>query len=114
MLIEKTGLVTKRIREGLPLAPVIDGWCVFFNEGCALHKAGAVEGDHLKYKPQQCAVFPLLWNDDGDWYVRQWNYQGEQWNDLFCLNPKNSTVKATESLKNELNLAATLDVKKAS
>ena len=50
---------------------------------------------------------------DGDWYVRQWHYQGEQWNDLFCLNPKNSQVKASESLKNELNLVATLDVKKA-
>lgn len=112
-LIEKTGLVTKRVREGLPLAPVIDGWCVFFNEGCALHKAGAIEGNHLKYKPEQCAIFPLLWTDDGDWYVRQWHYQGEQWNDLFCLNPKNSQVKATESLKNELNLVATLDVKKA-
>jgi len=112
-LVEKTGIVTKRIREGLPLAPVIDGWCVFFNDGCALHKAGAVEGNHLKYKPLQCAIFPLLWNDEGNWYARQWHYQGEEWNDLFCLNPKNSKAKATDTLQNEMNLAAALDVKKA-
>lgn len=110
-IIEDNGLVTQRQRAGLYMAPVVDGWCVFFNEGCALHKMGAVEGDSLKYKPAQCAIFPLLWDEDGDFYVRQWNYKGEEWNDLHCLNPAKSKVKATESLKNEMNLALELYVK---
>lgn len=109
-LVEKSGIVTNRIRNGLPLAPVVDGWCIFFNEGCVLHKVGASEGDFLKYKPQQCAIFPLLWDDHGHWYVRQWKYKGEEWNDLFCLNPKNTTIKAVDSLQPELNLASTMDV----
>ncbi|HMP16357.1 MAG TPA: DUF3109 family protein [Gemmatales bacterium] len=109
-IVEKNGIVTKRLRNGLPMAPVTDGWCVFFNEGCVLHKLGAQEGDHLKYKPQQCAIFPLLWDDAGQWYVRQWNYKGEEWNDLFCLNPQESKVKAVYSLQSEMNLAATLHV----
>jgi Fe-S-cluster containining protein len=109
-LIEKNGLVTRRFRHGLPMAGVVDGWCVFFNQGCVLHKIGAIEGDYLKYKPMQCAIFPLLWNDAGEWYVRQWNYEGEEWNDLFCLNPKNSKVQAIDSLQAEMNLAATIDV----
>ena len=112
-LIEKQGIVTRRTRDELPLAAVIKGWCVYFNQGCALHKAGAVEGDALKYKPRQCAVFPLLWNDDGQWYVRQWGYEKETWDDLHCLNPNKTSAKATETLKNELNLAATIDVRKA-
>lgn len=112
-LIEANGIVTRRTRDDMPLAAVVDGWCVYFNQGCALHKAGALEGDSMKYKPYQCAIFPLLWTDDGEWYVRQWNYQNETWNDLHCLNPRKSSVKATESLKNEMNLAADLDVKKA-
>jgi hypothetical protein len=109
-VIETTGIITKRYRSGLPMAPVVDGWCVFFNKGCVLHKVGAIEGDALKYKPQQCAIFPLLWDDQGEWYVRQWNYKGEEWNDLFCLNPKQSKKNAVESLQNEMNLAATIDV----
>lgn len=109
-IVEKQGVVTKRYRNGLPMAAVTDGWCVFFNKGCVLHKLGALEGDFLKYKPQQCAIFPLLWDDAGEWYVRQWNYKGEEWNDLFCLNPKESKKKAVESLESELNLAATIDV----
>lgn len=112
-IIEEQGIVTRRTRHGLPLAAVVDQWCIYFNDGCALHKAGAIEGDPMKYKPMQCAIFPLLWNDDGEWYVRQWNYENETWNDLFCLNPKNSRVKASESLLNEMNLAAGLDVRKA-
>lgn len=109
-LVEKSGIVTNRLRNGLPMAGVVDGWCIFFNEGCVLHKIGAVEGDFLKYKPQQCAVFPLLWDDHGQWYVRQWNYKGEEWNDLFCLNPANTRIKAVDSLQPELNLAASIDV----
>lgn len=109
-IVEEHGIVTRRTRHGLPLAPVVDGWCVFFNGGCVLHKLGAREGDPLKYKPVQCALFPLLWDEKGQWYVRQKNFKGEEWNDLFCLDPQHSTKKAAESLKNEISLAATLDV----
>lgn len=109
-IIEKNGLVTQRERAGIKMAPVVDGWCVFFNEGCTLHKLGAAEGNALKYKPAQCAIFPLLWDDEGNFYVRQWHYKGEEWNDLHCLNPAKSKVKATESLKNEMNLVQELYV----
>jgi hypothetical protein len=36
--------------------------------------------------------------------VRQWGYHDEDW-DLFCLNPKASTVPAAESLVDEVRLA---------
>jgi hypothetical protein len=109
-VVERHGVVTRRKRHGLPLAPVIGGWCVFFNQGCVLHKLGAQEGDPHKYKPIQCALFPLLWDDHGQWYIRQKDYKGEEWNDLFCLNPNHSTRKAVESLQNEIKLAAKLEV----
>src|SRR5262245_19913746 len=33
-LVEKQGYVTRRLREGrYPMVRVLDGWCVFFNEG---------------------------------------------------------------------------------
>jgi hypothetical protein len=108
-VVEKQGVVTRRIRHGLPLAPVVDGWCVFFNQGCILHKLGAAEGDTLKYKPLQCSLFPLLWDDNGQWYVRQRGYQAENWNDLSCLDPRLSSKKAVDSLRGELGLAATLE-----
>jgi len=111
-LIAEKGIVTKRKRFGLPLAPVADSWCVFFNEGCVLHKVGAMEGDAYKYKPIQCALFPLLEDDDGTWYVRQWDHKREPWDDLFCLNPKESPVKAVQSLQGELKLAAAWSKKK--
>lgn len=112
-IIERDGIVTRRTRHGIPLAAVLDKWCIYFNDGCVLHKAGANEGNSLKYKPRQCAIFPLLWNDEGQWYVRQWGYQDETWPELFCLNPKNSTKAAAESLQQEMNLAASIDVRKA-
>lgn len=110
-IVEQGGIVTKRVRHGLPLVPVEGSWCVFFNEGCVLHKVGAMEGDSYKYKPIQCALFPLLEDDDGSWYVRQWEWKKEPW-DIFCLNPQESTMKATESLKQEMELAAMWSRKK--
>jgi hypothetical protein len=110
-LIEEEGFASKRIKLGLPMLRVADGWCVFFNEGCVLHKIGAEDGDSYQYKPSQCALFPLERNDDGDWYVRQWDYEGEQW-DLFCLNPKATKVPAAKSLAVEIELAAKVDAKK--
>ena len=47
-------------------------------------------------------------NDRGEWIVRQWNVDGEEW-DLFCLNPANSKKPAAESLAFEFKLAAECD-----
>jgi Fe-S-cluster containining protein len=105
-LIEEEGFTSKRTKLGQPMLRVVDSWCVFFNKGCVLHQLGAEDGKPLAYKPVQCALFPLERDlDDGTWYVRQWKYRGEQWNDLFCLNPKATEVSAAESLTPELELA---------
>jgi len=106
-LVEKEGYLSKRTKLGLPMVRVIGGWCVFFNEGCVLHKVGAIDGDKYQYKPSQCALFPLERDDDGQWYVRQWGLKGEVW-DLFCLNPDNTRVPAVESLAEEIGLAQSL------
>ena len=102
--IEKDGYVSKRVKAGMPMLRVIDGWCVFFHDGCVLHKVGAAEGDKFRYKPAPCSLFPLEQDDDDNWYVRQHGYKGEQW-DLFCLAPGFSQVPAAKSLKEELAFA---------
>ena len=104
-LIEAEGFLSNRTKLGQPMVRVSGGWCVFFNGGCVLHKVGAAEGDPFRYKPSQCALFPLERDDDGEWYVRQWGYRGEEW-DLFCLNPAASSRPAVESLAGEVALAA--------
>ncbi len=106
-LIEASGFLSKRTKIGHPMVRVSEGWCVFFNKGCVLHKIGAEDGDPYQYKPTQCALFPLEKGDDG-WYVRQWGYEGEEW-DLFCLNPKESKRPAVETLAGEVALAAKLE-----
>ena len=68
---EQDGYLSKRIKAGMPMLRVIDGWCIFFNEGCVLHKVGAVEGDKFRYKPAPCSLFPLEQDDNDQWYVRQ-------------------------------------------
>ena len=103
-LIAKEGFTSNRKKLDQPMLRVVGGWCVFFNEGCVLHKVGIEDGDAYQYKPIQCALFPLERNDDGDWFVRQWDYNGEVW-DLFCLNPKATNKPAVESLKDEIALA---------
>ncbi len=103
-LIESSGYVSKRRKDGLPMLRVVGGWCVFFHKGCVLHKVGAEEGDKYRYKPAPCALFPLAKNDAGAWYVRQWGVEGEEW-DVFCLNPKATTLPAAESLQDEMRLA---------
>ncbi len=104
-LIEKQGFLSRRTKLGRPMVRVSQTWCVFFNRGCVLHKVGAEEGDAYQYKPVQCALFPLEKDaSKGEWYVRQWNYRGEAW-DLFCLNPKNATRTASESLADEIAIA---------
>jgi hypothetical protein len=104
--IAKGGYLSKRIKAGRQMLRVLGGWCIFFNEGCVLHKAGATEGDSFRYKPAPCALFPLERDDDtGDYYVRQHGYKGEQWTELFCLNPKETDKLAVESLGAEIEFA---------
>ena len=103
-LVEKKGYLSRRRKIGLPMLRVVDGWCVFFNKGCVLHKVGAVEGEAYRYKPAACALFPLGRNDKNEWFVRQHGYEGEPWN-LFCLDPHATTKPAAESLQDEIALA---------
>jgi hypothetical protein len=103
--LESQGYLTKRRRLGLPMVRVVDGWCIFFNQGCVLHKVGAAEGDTYRYKPAACALFPLAKNAQDQWYVRQKGFEGESWN-LFCLDPETSPMPAARSLREEVALAA--------
>lgn len=103
-VIQKSGIVSNRTKGGLKMLRVVDGWCIFFNKGCVLHKVGSEEGDKYRYKPAPCALFPV--NRDGDaWYIRQWGYQREEW-DLFCLKPTTRTPPAADHLQEEIALAA--------
>jgi hypothetical protein len=104
-VIEESGYLSGRRKGGLPMLRVVGGWCVFFHQGCVLHKVGAGEGDKYRYKPAPCALFPLARTETGDWYVRQKGYQSEEW-DLFCLDPKGTSVAAVDSLQEETRLAA--------
>ncbi len=106
-LVEKQGYLSGRRKLGLPMLRVLGGWCVFFNQGCVLHKVGAAEGERHRYKPCACALFPLSRNDEGEWYVRQQGYNNEEWN-LFCLDPRSSTKPAAESLQEEIALAESI------
>lgn len=103
-LIEKAGYLSGRRKFGLPMLRVVGGWCIFFNQGCILHKVGADEGDKYRYKPCACSLFPLARNDKDEWYVRQVGYEEEGWN-LFCLDPKITTTPAAETLEEEIRLA---------
>ncbi len=106
-VIERDGYVSRRRKSGMPMLRVVDGWCVFFNGGCVLHKVGAAEGDKFAYKPAPCSLFPLEQDSNDNWYVRQHGYKGEQW-DLFCLEPGCSKTPAAKSLKEELAFAERL------
>jgi hypothetical protein len=83
---------------------VVEGWCIFFHNGCVLHKLGAAEGDPYRYKPAACALFPLARNDRDEWYVRQLGYEQEKWK-LFCLDPRASSKPVAQSLEEEIRLA---------
>jgi hypothetical protein len=106
--LERDGFLTRRVKSGQPTLRVVDGWCIFFNEGCVLHAAGDAEGDKLRYKPAMCSLFPLEKNLRGEWYVRQKGFAGESW-DLPCLDPSPKTAPAAESLREELALAGSFE-----
>jgi hypothetical protein len=111
-VLERGGYLSRRVKSGQPMMRVAGGWCVFFNEGCVLHKVGALEGDKFRYKPRPCSLFPLEADDRGRLYVRQHGYKGEKW-DLFCLAPGNTSVPAVQSLQEELALAERIAAGKA-
>lgn len=98
--VETGGYLSHRRKAGQRAARVVGGWCVFFNEGCALHRLGAAEGAAFRYKPWVCAVFPLAKDERDRWYVRQKGYKGEIW-DLKCLDAGASTMPAAASLQEE-------------
>jgi hypothetical protein len=107
-LVAQVGCLSGRRKSGQPMARVAEGWCVFFNRGCVLHRLGESEGDAFRYKPAICAAFPLTTDERGRWYVRQKGYQGEIW-DLACLDPASSTVAAATSLRSEIALVQSWD-----
>jgi hypothetical protein len=102
--LEDQGYLSRRLKSGMPMLRVVGGSCIFFNKGCVLHKVGAAEGDKYLYKPAPCALFPLVKDDNDQWYIRQKGFNGENWN-LFCLDPSASPIPAAESLREELLLA---------
>jgi hypothetical protein len=106
--VEKEGYLTNRKKLGLPMLRVVKNWCVFFNQGCVLHKVGAAEGDKYRYKPAACALFPLAKDENDQWYIRQTGYKDDEWN-LFCLDIRSSPIPASESLKDEVSLAKHYD-----
>jgi Fe-S-cluster containining protein len=106
-VITGDGFLGELHADGNPKLTIVDEWCVFFNRGCVLHKLGAEEGNTYAYKPSACTMFPLEQNAHGEWYVRQWGVENEEW-DLFCLNPANSPRPAAETLDREIAYVADL------
>jgi hypothetical protein len=111
-VIEEQGHLSRRRKLSLPMLRVVDDWCIFFNQGCVLHKVGAAEGDKYRYKPAQCALFPLAKDEHDRWYVRQKGLKGEDWN-LFCLDPGATSQPAAETLREEIELAQRYDAEAA-
>src|SRR5262245_60705615 len=105
--IRRRGYLSGYRFMGQPTIRVAAQWCVFFNRGCVLHQVGSDEGDKMRYKPVVCSLFPLDVDDENRWFVRQKGYNGEEW-DLFCLDPGSSSVRATESLREEHAIAEKL------
>lgn len=99
-VVERSGYMTSRWR-----LRKVGRYCVFFNQGCTLHKIGEARGNKFAYKPLQCALFPLDLDPRGNWYVRQKGYKNER-SDLFCLAPSDTTPRAAETSKDEWSFAA--------
>lgn len=103
-VVERGDFRTSRLKAGRPMLAVVDRYCVFWNDGCVLHKVGASEGDKNRYKPGTCITFPLDQEKEGEWYVRQWGSFDEAW-DLACLDPRASKKRAGTSLAEEIAFA---------
>ena len=82
------------------------------NKGCVLHTVGQARGDAAWAKPAACFLFPLEKNENGEWYVRQHGYDGEEW-DLFCLAGKPETPLAVSTLALEIDLATRIEAAEA-
>ena len=102
-LVESQGYLSRRGLRDQPMLRVVSGWCIFYNQGCVLHRIGAEEGDKYRYKPLPCSLFPLAQDAKGRWQVRQKGHNREAW-DLFCLDPHSTTVPAVMSLRDEIGL----------
>ena len=102
---ERDGFTCRRRKAGEVTLRVVKGWCIFFREGCVLHRAGAEEGDKFRYKPIVCAMFPLQRDRRRGWYVRQKGSRNERW-DLPCLDPAKTKAPAARTLAEELALVA--------
>ena len=103
--VARGGFTSRRRKAGEVTLRVVKGWCVFFQAGCVLHRAGAEEGDKFRYKPFVCAVFPLEKDERRGWYVRQMGFRNEVW-DLPCLDPAKTTAPAARTLVEEISLVA--------
>jgi hypothetical protein len=68
-VVRRKRYMSDRRRLGHPVLRNVAGWCIFFNEGCVLHKLGESEGDRYRYKPAVCSLFPIQSDDGGNWYV---------------------------------------------
>lgn len=100
-VLEGSGYLSNRRKAGQRMLRVLNGWCVFFNGGCVLHKVGAAEGNRFLYKPAICGIFPLALDKHDRWHVRQKGFQGEIW-DLPCLDPGAGTPQAATTLQDEI------------
>ena len=107
--VERDGYLSDIKRDGYPVLREVDGWCVFFQNGCALHRIGEERGSKFAYKPYLCALFPLekIDEDEGNWFIRQKDYRDEKW-DLPCLSPEAGTGLAFEKIQDEIVLASWL------
>jgi hypothetical protein len=106
-IVEDRGFMTKRVKEGLHTLAVSEGWCVFENGGCVLHKVGAEEGETFRYKPWRCVAFPIEVPPSGAPFVRQHGLHGEAW-DIFCLSPDESPKVAKDTIATEAKFVAEL------
>ncbi len=107
-VVEHGGWLTHRQKGGRRTLAVASRYCVFYAEGCALHRLGAAQGDKNKYKPATCITFPLDKAEEGQWYVRQKDVLDEAWN-LDCLDPHASNGKPAKTLSEEMAFAERID-----
>ena len=58
-VVAAEGYLSRRRKAGQTLVRVAAGWCVFFNQGCTLHRLGAAEGAAFRYKPWALRRLPV-------------------------------------------------------